>query len=78
LQAGIGDATLDAEQDDGVAMVKTGPRVFDGGNLGRAKGTYTPVLQRERQEEVEVVNERYRVRKGWDVKKKVDDEDGDE
>jgi tRNA pseudouridine38/39 synthase len=76
--ASIGDATLDAEQNDGGAMVKTGPRVFDGGNLGRAKGIYTPVLQRERQEEVEVVNERYRVRKGWDVKKKVDDEDGDE
>jgi tRNA pseudouridine38/39 synthase len=78
--AGLGDATLDAEQDQEVEMVKTGPRVFDGGNVGKAKGKYTPVMQRERQEEVEVVNERYRARKGWDGKKKpwAEVEDGDE
>jgi tRNA pseudouridine38/39 synthase len=35
--------------------------------MGRAKGNYIPVLQRERQEPVEVVNERYAKRKGWDV-----------
>jgi tRNA pseudouridine38/39 synthase len=79
--AGLGDATLDAEQDEELEMVKTGPRVFDGGNVGKAKGKYAPVMERERQEEVEVVNERYRVRKGWVGNKKPGtevEEDGDE
>jgi tRNA pseudouridine38/39 synthase len=80
--AAHGKSTLDEEEvggETGVGMVKGGPRVFDGGNLGRAKGNYVPVLRRERQEEVEVVNERYRKRKGWDAKKeKADEEDGDE
>lgn len=44
-----------------------GPRVFDGGNFGRAKGGYIPVMQRERQETVEVVNERYAKKKGLDL-----------
>ncbi|KAF1939497.1 pseudouridylate synthase-like protein 3 [Clathrospora elynae] len=77
-----GKSTLDAEVGGGevtVGITRGGPRVFDGGDLGRAKGHYTPLLQRERQEPVEVVNERYRVRKGLDPdRQKAKEEDGDE
>jgi tRNA pseudouridine38/39 synthase len=66
--AAQGTATLDQEDgEQSVGGPRGGPRVFDGGNMGRAKGNYVPVLQRERQEPVEVVNERYAKRKGWDV-----------
>jgi tRNA pseudouridine38/39 synthase len=81
--AGLGKATLDdgafAEQAGIVGIPKGGPRVFDGGDTGKAKGNYVPVLKRERQESVEVVNERYARRKGWDVAQaKKAEEDGDE
>jgi tRNA pseudouridine38/39 synthase len=81
--AGHGKSTLDDkafETDAGVVGIpKGGPRVFDGGNMGRAKGNYIPVLKRERQETVEVVNERYAKRKGLDPDRfKKGDEDGDE
>lgn len=80
--AGLGSSTLDAEgavEEQTVGIARGGPRVFDGGDLGRAKGNYTRLLERERQESVEVVNERYRVRKGIEaggVREK--EEDGDE
>ena len=66
--AGLGTSTLDKETGDeeSVGIAKGGPRVFDGGNFGRAKGNYIPVLNRERQEPVEVVNERYAKKKGLD------------
>ncbi|KAL1652642.1 pseudouridine synthase deg1 [Didymella pomorum] len=78
--AGLGTSTLDdAETGDGesVGIAKGGPRVFDGGNFGRAKGNYIPVLNRERQEPVEVVNERYAKKKGLDPERygKGGDED---
>ncbi|KZM18902.1 tRNA pseudouridine(38/39) synthase [Ascochyta rabiei] len=80
----LGDSTLDREmaseaQSQG-ATAKGGPRVFDGGNFGRAKGNYIPVLQRERQEPVEVVNERYAKKKGLDPNryKNVSEEDAGE
>jgi tRNA pseudouridine38/39 synthase len=80
--AGLGQSTLDAEapiEQQSIGIAKGGPRVFDGGDIGRAKGNYTPLLQRERQESVEVVNERYRVRRGIDPNcVKAQDEDGDE
>jgi tRNA pseudouridine38/39 synthase len=82
--AGQGSSTLDKEINVGeqvVGIPKGGPRLFDGGDLGRAKGQYTPVLKRERQERVEVVNERYAKRKGWDLNGKRGEarlEDGDE
>jgi len=68
--AGLGSATLDEEgvgDERVVGIARGGPRVFDGGDCGRAKGNYVPVLRRERQEAVEVVNERYARRKGWDL-----------
>jgi tRNA pseudouridine38/39 synthase len=82
--AQMGTSTLDqelaltkGEQHAGIG--KSGPRVFDGGNFGRAKGNYTPVLQRERQEPVEVVNERYAKRKGLDMERyAVKEEEADE
>ncbi|KAF2848423.1 pseudouridylate synthase-like protein 3 [Plenodomus tracheiphilus IPT5] len=80
--AGLGSSTLDREisvREQGVGIARSGPRVFDGGEGGKAKGSYVPVLKRERQEPVEVVNERYRVRRGMDVKSiKAKEEDGDE
>jgi tRNA pseudouridine38/39 synthase len=81
--AGLGGSTLDAEMsvsEQTVGIAKGGPRVFDGGDFGRAKGNYTQVLKRERQDSVEVVNERYRARKGIVDADKVKgkDEDADE
>ncbi|KAG9185419.1 tRNA pseudouridine38/39 synthase [Alternaria panax] len=79
--AGLGQSTLDGEAEAGeqsIGIARGGPRVFDGGDLGRAKGNYMPVLQRERQESVEVVNEKYRVRRGIPDPTVVKDEDGDE
>ncbi|KAF9728761.1 hypothetical protein PMIN06_006139 [Paraphaeosphaeria minitans] len=65
--AGQGQANLDKEGGlEGNGMPKGGPRCFDGGNIGKAKGNYMPVLRRERQEAVEVVNERYARKKGLD------------
>lgn len=65
--AAQGSATLDAEGGlEGAGMAKGGRRVFDGGNVGKAKGNYMPVLKRERQEPVEMVNERYARKKGLD------------
>jgi tRNA pseudouridine38/39 synthase len=80
--AGQGSSTLEAElplEEQTVGIVKAGPRVFEGADLGKAKGIYTPVLQRERQETVEVINERYAKRKGLDLSKnKVKDDEADE
>ncbi|CAG5156520.1 uncharacterized protein ALTATR162_LOCUS4317 [Alternaria atra] len=80
--AGLGQSTLDAEvsaEKQSIGIARGGPRVFDGGDLGRAKGNYMPILQRERQESVEVVNERYRIRRGIDSDRvKAKDDDGDE
>lgn len=79
--AGLGQSTLDKElrnETQTAGMAKGGPRVFDGGNFGRAKGNYIPVLNRERQEPVEVVNERYAKKKGLDPERyaKGGDDDG--
>jgi tRNA pseudouridine38/39 synthase len=81
--AGLGQSTLDKEvpvEEQSVGIAKGGPRVFDGGNFGRAKGNYIPVLNRERQEPVEVVNERYAKKKGLDPNryKNVSEEDAGE
>lgn len=72
------DAEVDKSGDQSIGLAKSGPRVFDGGDVGRAKGNYTSVLRRERQDPVEVVNERYAKRKGLDpnrMKPKEDDAD---
>ncbi|KAF2025687.1 pseudouridine synthase [Setomelanomma holmii] len=77
--AAQGKATLDQEDSEQRGLgSKAGPRVFDGGNVGKAKGTYISVLQRERQEPVEAVNERYAKRKGWEWPRKGREEDADE
>ncbi|KAJ4372983.1 pseudouridine synthase deg1 [Neocucurbitaria cava] len=80
--AAQGHSTLDTEVggEEKVGIAKGGPRIFDGGDVGRAKGSYAPVLMRERQETVEVVNERYARRKGLDSSKgrAKNDDDGDE
>lgn len=78
--AGLGKRGLDDDGSaEGEGCMKGAPRVFDGGNTGKAKGNYVPVLKRERQETVEVVNERYAKRKGLDPDRfKKGEEDGDE
>jgi len=75
--AAQGQSTLDAEQKavNGFGTAKVGPRIFDGGNMGRAKGKYTPVMRRERNDPVELVNERYAKRKGLHLKKVEPKED---
>ncbi|KAH9878235.1 hypothetical protein J1614_003452 [Plenodomus biglobosus] len=80
--AGLGSATLDREgegREQDVGIAKAGPRLFDGGDGGKAKGNYVAVLKRERQDTVEVINERYRARRGLGEKViKANEEDGDE
>lgn len=79
-----GKSTLDSEQQieaagEGSAKQGPGPRVFDGADVGRAKGKYIPVLNRERQDTVEVVNERYAKRKGLKMEeRRAKDDEGDE
>ncbi|KAF1931227.1 pseudouridylate synthase 3 [Didymella exigua CBS 183.55] len=79
--ADLGVSTLDREavvDQHSLGVAAGAPRVFDGGNFGRAKGNYVPVLARERQEPVEVVNARYAERKGLHPDRyKRDDGDGD-
>ena len=80
--AAQGTSTLNNESaasQQGAGIVKGGPRIFDGADVGRAKGLYTPVLQRERQDPVNVINERYAKRKGWDPdQSKGREDDADE
>lgn len=45
-------------------------RVYDGSELPRNVGTYTPVMQRERMEAPNVVNARYAARKGLEYPKR--------
>ncbi|KAF1848932.1 pseudouridine synthase [Cucurbitaria berberidis CBS 394.84] len=71
------DAELGGEQNIGIA--KGGPRNFDGGDIGRAKGNYAQLMNRERQESVEVVNARFLKRKGVDPNKsQTRDDEADE
>jgi tRNA pseudouridine38/39 synthase len=78
-----GASALDKEKDGREEMEfgigKTGPRGFDGGDIGKARGEYTRILDRERQETVEAVNEKYARKKGWEYPKvhKANEEDGD-
>jgi tRNA pseudouridine38/39 synthase len=82
--AAQGQSTLDSDDlvsaDAGrVGIMNSGPRVFDGGDVGKTKGRYTPVLQRERNDPVEEVNARYAKRKGLDAKKmQVKDDEANE
>jgi tRNA pseudouridine38/39 synthase len=41
-------------------------KVFDGGDAPRLQGTYTPVMKKPLMDRVEVQNERYAVRKGFE------------
>ena len=77
--AAQGVSALDEEKmgkdDTEVGIGRSGPRGFDGGDLGKARGGYISVLDRERQEPVEIVNERYARKKGLDKEKPRDDAD---
>ncbi|KAH7397646.1 pseudouridine synthase [Cadophora sp. MPI-SDFR-AT-0126] len=41
-------------------------KVFDGGDMPRLQGVYTPVMNKLKMDRVEVINERYAVRKGFE------------
>lgn len=41
-------------------------KVFDGGDIPRLQGLYTPVMKKLRMETVDVINERYAIRKGFE------------
>ena len=77
--AAQGVSTLDEEKmgkgDTEVGIDRSGPRGFDGGDLGKARGGYIRVLDRERQEPVEIVNGRYARKKGLDKRRPSDDVD---
>ncbi|KAF2084265.1 pseudouridine synthase, partial [Saccharata proteae CBS 121410] len=51
-------------------------RVFDGGNTPKLQGHYVPVLKKERMDPVEVLNERYAVKKGLAPKEVAPQGDG--
>ncbi|MCJ1354140.1 MAG: hypothetical protein MMC33_004127 [Icmadophila ericetorum] len=54
------------EEPPATGRAATSQKVFQGGNSHLMKGRYVPVLERPRSESVEIINERYRVRKGYD------------
>lgn len=60
----LGTGNPDAMAVEGVPFGAVSTKVFDGGNAPRLKGEYTPIMQRERQENVEILNARYAERKG--------------
>lgn len=65
-----GSSSIEGEEaaGKGVAEWKNrSARVFDGGDVARLKGTYVPVMKKERMETVEVINARYAERKGLNV-----------
>ena len=41
-------------------------KVFDGGDAPRLQGTYTPVMKKKMMESVDVINEKYAIRKGFE------------
>jgi tRNA pseudouridine38/39 synthase len=41
-------------------------KVFDGGNTPRLQGTYIPVMKKPKMDSVDVINEKYAVRKGFE------------
>lgn len=45
---------------------KKSQKVFDGGDAPRQQGVYTPVMKKQLLESVEVINEKYALRKGFD------------
>ncbi|PVH98011.1 pseudouridylate synthase 3 [Periconia macrospinosa] len=82
--AGLGKGTLDAEAfaarspvDDEAVSKSVTDRLFEGGDTARYMGPYVPLMKRPRQDPVEVINKKYAVRKGLDVKQSppADDEE---
>lgn len=63
-----------ANQGSGVAELSAGngkkgsqsQKVFDGGDTPRSQGTYVPVMKKPLMESVDVINEKYAVRKGFE------------
>jgi tRNA pseudouridine38/39 synthase len=45
---------------------KGSQRVFDGGDVPRLQGTYIPVMKKPKMDDVETINEKYAVRKGFE------------
>ncbi|KAH7346780.1 pseudouridine synthase [Rhexocercosporidium sp. MPI-PUGE-AT-0058] len=41
-------------------------KVFDGGDIPRLQGVYTPVMKKLKMDSVDIINERYAVRKGFE------------
>jgi len=79
---GVNDHEEDQKHDKAEEVPPFGTysaKLFDGGDTARLKGEYVPVLERPRQESIEVQNRKYAERKGLDFKnKKTGIVDGDE
>ncbi|KAF2198829.1 pseudouridine synthase [Delitschia confertaspora ATCC 74209] len=54
------------EDTKGAVSTARGVRVFEGADGGKSKGNYVQILDMERMERVEVMNDRYAKKKGWD------------
>lgn len=61
--APLEEPAAQTHQSNGNGKVSTSQKVFLGGNSHVMKGKYVPMMERPRMESVEVINERYRVRK---------------
>ena len=66
LEESESESAAQTHQSNGNQKVSASQKVFLGGNSHVLKGKYVPVMERVRMESVEVINERYRVRKGID------------
>ncbi|KZF25277.1 pseudouridine synthase [Xylona heveae TC161] len=60
----VGDETVSSTSAAVASNKPKSQRVFDGGNSAVLKGVYVPVMQKPRQEPVDVINARYAARKG--------------
>lgn len=63
--ASQGSKVSDLERSDGSRASKS-QKVFSGDDAPRLQGTYTPVMKKPLMDSVEVINEKYAVRKGFE------------
>ena len=78
-----GDRTAGTTEFKPIAGGRTGAkfrsaRTFDGGDIGRVKGKYVPVMKQRAIDSLESLNHKFRLKKGWTtgVGHGDDDEDG--
>jgi tRNA pseudouridine38/39 synthase len=63
LREDRGERTSHQHQRERKTKERKSQKIFNGGDSARSAGNYVPVLEKQRSEEVEVVNQRYKERK---------------